>query len=67
MLEVALSNGASVYENTEVVDLIHYDDYIEVITEYGYKIKAKKVVVATGYNTKLFTDRNFGTKTTTLI
>ncbi len=42
MLEVALSNGASVYENTEVVDLIHYDDYIEVITEYGYKIKAKK-------------------------
>lgn len=65
LLEVALSNGASVYENTEVVDLIHYDDYIEVITEYGYNIKAKKVVVATGYNTKLFTDRNFGTKTTT--
>ena len=65
LLEVALSNGASVYENTEVVDLIHYDDYIEVITEYGYKVKAKKVVVATGYNTKLFTNRNFGTKTTT--
>ena len=57
--------GAKVYENTEVVDLIHHEDYIEVITEFGYKVKAKKVIVATGYNTKLFTKRNFGTKTTT--
>lgn len=57
--------GASVYENTEVVDLVHNDNYIEVITEFGYKVKAKKVIVATGYNTTLFTNRNFATKTTT--
>lgn len=35
------------------------------MTEYGYTIKAKKVIVATGYNTKLFSNRNFATKTTT--
>ena len=65
LLDVSCSMRGKVYENTEVVDLIYYDDYVDVITEYGYKIKAKKVIVATGYNTKLFTDRNFGTKTTT--
>lgn len=65
LLDVSCSMGAKVYENTEVVDLIHYDNYIEVITEFGYKVKAKKVIVATGYNTKLFTDRNFATETTT--
>lgn len=65
LLDVALSDGASVYENTEAIDIIHYDNYIEVITEYGYKVKAKKVIVATGYNTKLFTNRNFGTRTIT--
>lgn len=65
LLEVSCSMEAKVYENTEVVDLIYHEDYVEVITEYGYKVKAKKVIVATGYNTKLFTDRNFATKTTT--
>lgn len=65
LLSIALNNGASVYENTEVLEVIHYDNYIDVITEYNYKIKAKKVIVATGYNTNLFTNRNFATKTTT--
>ena len=65
LLQISLRNGSKVYENTEVVKLIHYEDYIDVITEYDYKIKAKKVIVATGYNTKLFTNRNFATKTTT--
>ncbi len=65
LLDISSNMGCKIYENTEVVDLIHYDDYIEVITDYENKVKAKKVIVATGYNTKLFTDRNFGTKTTT--
>ncbi|CEQ27427.1 NAD(P)/FAD-dependent oxidoreductase [Paraclostridium sordellii] len=65
LLEVALDNGLKIYENTEVVDLVHHEDYIDVITEFGYRVKAKKIIVATGYNTKLFTDRNFATKTTT--
>lgn len=29
---------------------------------YGYKVYGKKLIVATGYNTSLFTNRNFATK-----
>ena len=65
LLDVSQSNGLKVYENTEVIDLNYCNDYIEVITEFGNTVKAKKVIVATGYNTKLFTDRNFATKSTT--
>ncbi|WP_294406767.1 FAD-binding oxidoreductase [uncultured Clostridium sp.] len=64
LLKVSGSKCTEIYENTEVIDLIHYDDHIDVITEFGYKVRAKKVIVATGYNTSLFTDRNFATKTT---
>lgn len=63
LLEVASNNGLRVFENTPVVDIKYYDDYVEVITNYNHKVKGKIVIVATGYNTKLFTDRNFGVKT----
>lgn len=65
LINVSQNNGLRVYENTEVIELKHYEDYVEVITEFGNTVKAKKVIVATGYNTKLFTNRNFATKTTT--
>lgn len=65
LLDVSCSMDSKTYENTKVIDVVHNDDYIEVITEFGYKVRAKKVIVATGYNTRLFTNRNFGTKTTT--
>ncbi|HSQ89946.1 FAD-binding oxidoreductase [Romboutsia sp.] len=65
LLDISQSMGSKVYENTEVIDLIHYDDYVDIITEFGYKVKAKKVIVATGYDTKMFSDRNFATKATT--
>ncbi|MGL6107342.1 NAD(P)/FAD-dependent oxidoreductase [Romboutsia sp.] len=65
LLEVSYSMGSKIYENTEVIEINHYDDYIDVITEFGCKVKAKKVIVATGYNTSLFTNKNFATKTTT--
>ena len=65
LLNISQNNGLKVYENTEVIDLKYYKDYIDVITEFGNIVKAKKVIVATGYNTKLFTNRNFATKTTT--
>ena len=40
-------------------------DEVEIITSFGYKVKAKKVIIATGYNTQRFTKRNFGVKTVT--
>lgn len=65
LLDVAMDLGTEVYENTEVVKLNYHEDYVDVITEYGYTVRAKNVIVATGYNTTLFTDRQFAQMTTT--
>lgn len=62
LLRVSSSNKSRIYENTEAKKIRYIDDIVEVETAYGYKIKAKKVIVATGYNTSLFTDRKFATK-----
>lgn len=65
LLDVSCNMGLKVYENTEVIDIKYLEDGVEVITSYGYKVKGKKVIVATGYNTERFTKRNFGHKTVT--
>ena len=65
LLNVSWSNGLKVYENTEVISISYLPDGVEVITNYGYKIKGKKVIIATGYNTERFTKRNIGVKTVT--
>lgn len=65
LIESSCKNSMRIYENTEAVKLIYEKDFVIVETVYGYKIKCKKVVAATGYNTELFTERNFGTKYTT--
>lgn len=65
LLEVSMKNGAFVYENTEAKKIEYLNEGVIVHTSYGYKIKAKKIIVATGYNTKLFTNKNFGTKYST--
>lgn len=65
LLDVATSMGLKVYENTEAMTINYEQDYVEVITRFGYTIKGKVIVVATGFNTQLFTKRPFGNKTTT--
>lgn len=65
LIEVSQKNGLNVYENTEAKTINYINDGVEIETCYGYKIKANKVIVATGYNTILFTKRNFATKYTT--
>lgn len=65
LMEVSCKNGLRVYENTEVVDVKYSTVGVIVETVYGYKVKGKIVIIATGYNTGLFTKRAFGTKTTT--
>ena len=65
LLDVSCSMGLTVYENTEVMDIKYLENSVEVTTSYGYKVKGKKVIIATGYNTERFTKRNFGHKTVT--
>lgn len=65
LLGVGCKAGLRVYENTEAVDITYLPEKVEVLTSYGYKLKGKKVIVATGYNTDRFTKRSFGIKTVT--
>lgn len=65
LLDIATSKGLKVYENTEVVKVNYLDNEVEVETKYNYKVRGKIVIVATGYNTSMFTNRSFGTKYTT--
>ncbi|MDO4536168.1 MAG: FAD-dependent oxidoreductase [Clostridium perfringens] len=63
LLNVSIKKGLKVYENTEVVDVKYNKEGVDVLTRYDHKVKGKIVIVATGYNTNLFTDRKFGTTT----
>ena len=57
-----MNQGVKVYENTRVDKVIYENEGVTVITEYGYEVKAKKLILATGYDTDLFTPRQFGQK-----
>lgn len=65
LLEESCKHGLRVFENTEALKINYEQDYVMVETIYGYTVTCKKLIVATGYNTTLFTKRNFGTKNTT--
>ena len=65
LLKVGIDDGLNVYENTEVKSINYLNDGVEVITDFGYRVEGKKVIIATGYNTERFTKRNFGVKTVT--
>jgi glycine/D-amino acid oxidase-like deaminating enzyme len=64
LLNVSCEKSLRVFENTEVVTTQYSEKGVTVETIYGHKVKGKIVIVATGYNTSLFTKRAFGTKTT---
>ncbi len=65
LLNVSTNNHTQVFENTEVVKIEYFENDIILTTVYGYKIKAKKIIVATGYNINLFTKLNLGAKMST--
>ena len=65
LLDVSCKKTLKVFENTEVIDIKYEENGVEVVTSFGYKVRGKKVIIATGYNTERFTKRNFGVKTVT--
>lgn len=65
LLTIGCKNKLRVYENTEAIDIKCMDKGVTIETTYGHKVKGNIVIVATGYNTELFTKRVFGVKTTT--
>lgn len=65
LLNVGCDYGLRVYENTEAIDIKYGYNDVTIESIYGHKVRGKIVIVASGYNTELFTKRTFGTKTTT--
>lgn len=66
LLEYSCNTGKlKVYENSEVLNIEYKDNQVEINTLYNYKVNAKKVILATGYDTDRFTNTKFGTKTCT--
>ena len=65
LIKAGLENNLRIYENTEVVKIKYDEDKVEAETRYGFKVKGKVIVAATGYNTNRFSDRQFGTTTLT--
>lgn len=65
LLYVASQKGLKIFENTEVIDIAYQENGVIVKTVFGHEVKGKIVICATGYNTKFFTKREFGTKSTT--
>lgn len=65
LLDVSVQQGLQVYENTEATHIRYENDQVVVETVYGHKVTGNIVIAATGYQTKLFTDRDFGKKSTT--
>lgn len=63
LLETSTQRGLRVYENTAVNQVVYEEEGVRVDVSYGYTIKAKKVILATGYDTGAFSTRNYGIKT----
>lgn len=62
LLKDSEQKGARLYENTRIRALECSDGAIKAEAEYGCCIKAKAIVLATGYETPLAGTRNFCTK-----
>lgn len=65
LVKAGIENSLRIFENTEVVKINYEEDKVEAETKYGFKVKGKIIVAATGFNTGLFTNRQFGTTTVT--
>lgn len=51
------SNQDNIYENTKIIKIEQNCKEIECYTEYGNIIKANKIILATGFNTELISER----------
>lgn len=61
--EYLSQKGTRIYENTEMVDMINCENGIIVKTKNGFDIKAKKVIIATGYNARDMLSKSLGSFT----
>jgi len=58
LLKAAEKKGLKVYDRTAVKDIVYKNSGVELITSKGFKIKAGKMVNATGYQVTNFIDKD---------
>jgi glycine/D-amino acid oxidase-like deaminating enzyme len=61
LLRAAVQNGLEVYDRTEVSGIETSNDGVELTTGDGFRVQAKKVVFATGYETPEYLDQQIVT------
>jgi len=54
LIRKGVQNGLRVYENTEVLNIKNENDKVVLTTNNGFKIKAKKVIIAKGYEARKY-------------
>ncbi|MER0441660.1 FAD-dependent oxidoreductase [Emticicia sp. W12TSBA100-4] len=54
LLDYAQKNGVKVFDDSEVTEIIHHKNSVELTTKYGLKIDAKKLIIASGYESQQF-------------
>lgn len=57
LIRKAVNNGLRVFENTEIVNIESKDDHVLLTTHNQFKIRAKKVIIATGFQGKDYIDK----------
>ena len=62
LLDIALKHHCRIYENSAAIKISYEEDKVIVETNYGHIISCKKVIVATGYDIDLFTNKKLDTK-----
>lgn len=56
--DASQNHNLQVYENTECQSVEYKPNCVKATTSYNYTIKCKKIICATGYNTKLFSKKS---------
>jgi glycine/D-amino acid oxidase-like deaminating enzyme len=57
--------GLRIFENTEIIDIKEFEDYKILMTKNEFKIKAKKIIIAQGYESRKYIDKKIATLTRT--
>lgn len=61
LIRQSLEQGLTVFENTEIDSILPQENYVMLQTTNNFNIKAKKVIIATGYEAKKYFNKKIAT------
>lgn len=54
LLQESQKGGIQVFDDTAVTEIVHSERGVKLVTEHGYEIKAKKLIIASGYESQAY-------------